>query len=209
MKLYSYPTAPSARRARIFCAEKGISVAVENIDLRQGEHLADRYLRINGQGLIPTLQLDDGTTITENIAIAVYLDAQFPDPTLLGSTPLQCARVFQWNARVEFEGLLPLADSLRNSHPAFKGRALPGVVPYEQISELAARGTDRVQRFLHVLDTALQQQEFVAGSFFSFADITATALVDMLAMAKLNVPADLTRLRRWHEAVQTRPSYTA
>jgi len=209
MKLYSYPAAPSARRARMFMAEKGVPVPIENVDLRQGEHLAPKYLAINPQGLVPTLQLEDGTTITENIAIAVYLEALFPSPPLLGSNPLQCARVMQWNARIELEGLIPLADYLRNSHPAFGHRALPGVVPYEQIAPLAERGRDRVERFAKILEVRLAEQPYLAGDDFSLADITGIAFIDMLSMAKLSAVAAPILQGSWYHHMRNRASYAA
>src|ERR1700758_246183 len=82
MKLYSFPAAPSARRARIFLAEKGLAAEIEDIDLRGGRNLEPAYLAINPQGMVPVLELDDGTRITENIAIAVYLDELKPAPRL-------------------------------------------------------------------------------------------------------------------------------
>ena len=209
MKLYSYPIAPSARRARIFLAEKGLTAKVEDIDLRSGQHLEPAYLAINPQGLVPVLELDDGTRITENVAIAVYLEELKPTPGLFGRNPLERARVFQWNARIEFEGLLPLADRLRNSLPAFKGRALPGAVAYEQIPELVDRSDDRVKRFLRIMSERLTGREFIAGDTYSFADITGLVFVDMLRMARLEVPAELEALRNWHERMRARASYAA
>jgi glutathione S-transferase len=207
MKLFSYPTAPSARRARIFLAEKGVPVEIEDVDLRTGQHLSSAYLAVNPQGLVPALRLDDGTIITENIAIATYIEAVVPVPPLLGVTPLERAYVLQWNARVEFEGLLPLADALRNRHPAFRGRALPGTVAYDQIPDLATRGLERVKRFLETLEAQFANREFLAGDFFSFADITAVAFVDMLAMAKLAISDTQPNLGRWFSTVRRRPSY--
>ena len=210
MKLYSFPMAPSARRARMFLAEKGLTAEIVDIDLRSGRHLEPAYLAINPQGLVPVLELDDGTRITENIAIAVYLDALKPTPALFGGNALERARVFQWNARIEFEGLLPLADCLRNAHPAFKGRAIPGAVGYEQIPQLAQRGEDRVKRFLQTLNERFAgSQEFIASSACSFADLTAVIFVDMLKMARLELPAGLDPLRNWHDRMRARPSYTA
>jgi len=209
MKLYCYPAAPSARRARIFLAEKGVQVLIENVDLRQGEHLAPKYLAINPQGLVPTLQLEDGTTITENIAIAVYLEASFPSPPLLGSDPLQRARVMQWNARTELEGLIPLADYLRNSHPAFEHRALPGVVSYEQIAPLAERGRNRVERFVKIMEARLGEQPYLAGDDFSLADITGIVFIDMLSMAKLTAVAAQILQSPWYGRMRSRASYAA
>jgi glutathione S-transferase len=209
MKLYSFPIAPSARRARIALAEKGLDATLEDVDLRSGRQLEPAYLAINPQGLVPVLELDDGTRITENIAIAAYLDAIKPTPALFGTTPLERARVFQWNARIEIEGLMPLADLLRNSHPAFQGRAVPGAVGYEQIPQLAARGDDRVKRFLPILSERLAEREFVATDAYSFADITAVVFVDMLRMAKVELPATLQPLCGWYDRARARASYGA
>ena len=158
---------------------------------------------------MPTLQLEDGTTITENIAIATYLEALFPSPALLGSNPLQRARVMQWNARIELEGLIPLADYLRNSHPAFSHKALPGVVPYEQIASLAECGRDRVERFLKILEVRLGEQPFLAGDDFSLADITGIAFIDMLSMAKLSDAAAPILQGAWYGQMRSRASYAA
>jgi glutathione S-transferase len=209
MKLYSFPTAPSARRALIFLAEKGLTVAIEDVDLRTGRHLEPAYLAVNPQGLVPVLELDDGTRITENIAIATYLEELKPTPPLFGRNPLERARVFQWNARLEFEGLLPLADRLRNSHPAFKGRAVPGAAPYDQIPQLAERGGERVKRFLGILNEHLAGQELIVGDAFSFADITGVVFMDMLRMARVEVPVELEHLRNWYDRMRARASYTA
>ena len=190
-------------------AEKGLTATIVDVDLRSGAHLEPAYLAINPQGLVPVLELDDGTRITENIAIAAYLEEIKPTPHLFGRNPLERARVFQWNARLEFEGLLPLADLLRNSHPAFKSRALPGAVSYEQIPQLADRGGERVKRFLRILNDHLAGREFVAGDVHSFTDITGVVFIDMLRMAKLELPAELEALRAWYDRMRTRASYGA
>jgi glutathione S-transferase len=209
MKLYSFPVAPSARRARMFLAEKGLTAEIVDVDLRGGRHLEPEYLAINPQGLVPMLELDDGTRITENIAIAVYLEELQPTPALFGRNALERARVFQWNARLEFEGLLPLADRIRNTHPAFQGRALPGPVAYEQIPQLADRADTRVKRFLEILSERLEGREFIASDTYSFADITAVAFIDFLKPARLEIPADLQPLRAWYERARSRSSYAA
>jgi glutathione S-transferase len=209
MKLYSCAAAPSARRARMFLAEKGLRATIVEVDLRAGQHLEPAFLAVNPQGMVPVLELDDGARITENLAIAVYLDGLQPSPPLLGRDLLQRARVFQWHARLELEGLLPLADWVRNTHPAFQGRALPGVAAYEQIPQLAPRSERRVGRFLSILDGQLAQHEFVGGDSYSFADITAVVFIDMLRMASVTVAAELQALRAWHERMRARANYAA
>ena len=126
--LYDCATAPSPRRARILLAEKGVRHATVQVDLRAGEQLRDAYRRINPHGTVPALRTDDGLLLTDNAGIAAYLEARFPEPPLLGTTPRDKAEVASWNWRIEFEGLMAIADAMRNSAPAMANRALPGPV---------------------------------------------------------------------------------
>ena len=138
--LYDCGTAPSPRRARILLAEKGIAHETVQVDLRNGEQLGEAYRRLNPQCTVPALRTDGGAILTDNAAIAAYLEARFPNPPLLGETPEEKAEVASWNWRMEFEGLMAVAEALRNSAPAMADRALPGAVNYPQIPELARRG---------------------------------------------------------------------
>jgi glutathione S-transferase len=205
--LYDFVNAPSARRARMFILEKGIEVTRVTVDLAKGEHLLPSYLAVNPAGLVPALKLADGEIITENDGIAAYLEAAFPTPALLGATPLMRGRIMQWNARLELEGLLPLAAYLRNRHPAFIGRAVPGTYAAEQIPALAERGRDQVSHFLPTLDRQLREHAFVAGAEFSYADITAIVFIDFMTTARLSVPLELNALLSWAERIRRRPSY--
>ena len=137
--LYDCATAPSPRRARIFLAEKGVAYETVQVDLRNSEQLSSAYQTINPQCTVPTLRTEDGAMLTDNAAITAYLEARYPEPPLLGITPNEKAQVASWNWRVEFEGLLAVAEALRNSAPSMANRALPGQVDYPQIPELAQR----------------------------------------------------------------------
>ena len=143
--LYDCATAPSPRRARILLAEKGIVHETVPIDLRSGEQLSDAYRKINPQCTVPALRTEAGLLLTDNAAIAAWVEARYPEPPLLGSTPEEKAEIASWNWRVEFEGLLAIAEAMRNSAPAMANRALAGPVDYAQIPELAQRGR-RVNR---------------------------------------------------------------
>ncbi|MBL6752311.1 MAG: glutathione S-transferase [Nevskia sp.] len=209
MKLYDYTMAPSPRRARMFLAEKGLEPEIVQVDLRASAQLKPEFLAINPQATVPVLVLDDGQAITENLAIAAYLEAAYPEPPLLGTTPLEKARVLQWNSRAEFEGLLAVAEVLRNGHPAFAKRAITGTDDYEQIPQLAERGRARVGRFWGVLEQRLAQSPFVSGERFGMADITAVVAVDFAKVVRLAPPESCTSIRRWHEAMRARPSYGA
>lgn len=204
--LYDCATAPSPRRARIFLAEKAIPHETVHVDLRSGEQLGEAYRLINPECTVPALRTEEGVVLTDNAAIAAYLEALKPDPPLLGSTPLERAQVASWNWRAEFEGLLSVAEALRNSSPAMVNRALPGRRDYPQIPELAQRGVQRVQAFFDTLEARLQGREFLATDRFSVADITALVAVDFARIVKTKPGEQHTNLLRWRAALAARPS---
>lgn len=202
--LYDCATAPSPRRARIFLTEKGIAHETVQVDLRTGEQLGEAYRRVNPHCTVPALVTDEGPVLTDNAGIAAYLEARYPEPPLLGRTPLEKAEVAAWQWRVEFEGLMAIAEALRNSSPAMAGRALPGPVDYAQIPALAERGLARLQHFLAVLDAHLQGRDFIAAGQFSVADITAVVAVDFARVVKVKPGEAHPHLLRWREAMQAR-----
>jgi glutathione S-transferase len=204
--LYDCATAPSPRRARILLAEKGIEHETVQVDLRSGEQLREDFRRINPQCTVPVLRTEEGALLTDNAAIAAYLEAAYPQPALLGVTPLEKAEVSSWNWRVEFEGLLAIAEGLRNGSPAMANRALPGPHDYAQIPELAQRGQLRVQHFFDALDARLQGREFIATERFSIADITAVVAVDFARVVKVKPGEQHPNLLRWRAAMAARPA---
>ncbi len=209
MKLYDCKTAPSPRRVRIFAAEKGIELERVEVDLAKGEQFSESFRKINPDCVVPALELEDGTCINEVSAICRYLESVFPEPPLLGSTPLEMATVIMWDTKVEQQGLAAMKDAFRNSAKGLKGHALTGPVSYEQIPQLAERGLKGVSVCLNSLNEQLDGREFIAGDFFSVADITAQVLVDFAAWMKIAIPDDASHLKRWYEAVSSRPSAVA
>lgn len=207
--LYDFTMAPSPRRARILLAEKGIAHGNVQVNLVTGEHLGEAYRALNPQCTVPALQLDDGTVLPDNPAIAAWAEAVHPEPALLGRTPLEKAEVASWNSRIEFEGLLAIAEAMRNSAPAMKDRALTGAANVAQIPELAQRGLARAQRFFDVLDAHLAGRDFIATDRFSLADITAVVLVDFARVVRLKPVETHANIRRWREALANRPSLSA
>ena len=204
--LYDCASAPSPRRARILLAEKGVPHETVQVDLRSGEQLGEAFRRINPLCTVPALRTDDGEVLADNAAITAYLEARFPTPPLLGTTPIEQAEIASWNWRVEFEGLLAIAEALRNGTPAMANRALPGPVDYAQIPELAQRGLARAQHFFEVLDQRLADHDFLAAGRFSIADITAVVAVDFARVIKLRVGEQHPHLQRWRAAMALRPS---
>ena len=204
--LYDCASAPSPRRARILLAEKGVAHDTVQVDLRSGEQLGPTYRLINPQCTVPALRADDGLMLTDNAAIAAYLEARFPEPALMGSTPTEKADIASWNWRVEFEGLLAIAEALRNSSPAMAERALPGPQNYPQIAELAQRGVARIQQLFVTLNAQLEGREFIAAEHFSLADITAVVVVDFARVVKIKPGGAHPHLVRWRERMGARPS---
>ena len=204
--LYDCSTAPSPRRARIVLAEKGVAHHTVQVDLRSGEQLGPAYRLINPQCTVPALRTDDGLLLTDNAGIAAYLEARFPDPALMGSTPAEKAEIASWNWHVEFDGLLAIAEALRNSSPAMANRALPGPQNYPQITELAQRGVARVQQLFVTLDRQLEGREFVAAGCFSLADITAVVTVDFARVVKVRATDAHPNLVRWRALMAARPT---
>jgi glutathione S-transferase len=206
LTLYDCSTAPSPRRARILLAEKGVRHETVQVDLRGGEQLGAAFRAINANGTVPALRTDDGLLLTDNAAIAAWLEARFPEPALLGGTPAEKAEIASWNWRIEFEGLLAIAEAMRNSAPAMADRALPGPVNYAQIPELAQRGLARVQRFFVDLNERLAGRDFVAAGRFSIADITAVVAVDFARVVRVKAGEQHPELQRWRASMAERPS---
>jgi len=207
--LYDCATAPSPRRARILLAEKGVAYETIQVDLRSGEHLGEAYRKINPQCTVPALRTEEGLILTDNAGITAYLEARFPEPPLLGTTPAEKADVASWNWRIEFEGLLAIAEAMRNSAPAMANRALTGPVNYAQIPELARRGLARVEQFFVTLNERLAGRDTIATDRFSVADITAAVAVDFARVVKVRPGEQHPNLRRWREALAERPSLSS
>lgn len=203
MKLYDGGRAPNPRRVRIFLAEKGIGVPTEQVDLGALEHKKEPFAAVNPMQRVPVLVLDDGTTISESIAICRYFEALQPDPPLFGRGAEGAALVEMWNRRAELNLLHPVMHVFRHTHPGMKALEVP------QVPDWAEANKPRVFEFLRFLDGELKGRRFIAGDQFTVADITALMAVDLMKPAKLAVPEEFTNLRRWHAEVSARPSAAA
>jgi glutathione S-transferase len=203
MKLYDSGRAPNPRRTRIFLAEKGISVPTEQVDMMAKQHKTPAYAAINPLQRMPALVLNDGTIITESIAICRYFEALQPEPSLFGLGAKEIAQVEMWNRRCEINFLANVANVFRHLHPAMKELEVP------QVPEWGEANKPRVTDFLAILDGQLKSAPFVAGGRFSVADITALVAYEFMKPAKLAVPDGLANVRRWYADVSARPSAKA
>src|ERR1700704_1850264 len=166
MKLYDGGRAPNPRRVRVYLAEKGVTVPMEQVDLGALAQKSSAFTAINPIQRVPVLVLDDGTVIAESIAICRYFEELNPEPPLFGRGALEVAQIEMWNRRLELHLLFPVAHVFRNSHPAMKDLEVP------QVPAWAEANKPRVAEFLAIFDRELKARPFVAGERYSVADIT-------------------------------------
>ncbi len=203
MKLYDGGRAPNPRRVRVFLAEKGIEVPLVPVDMGAMGHKGEEVARRNPLQRLPVLELDDGTILTESIAICRYFEELHPEPALFGRGALGRAQVEMWQRRMELNMLSCVAQAFRHIHPAMKEWEIP------QIPEWGEANKPKVLEFLSILDGELADREFAAGEEFSIADITGLIAVDFMKPARITVPEELTNVVRWYQAISARPSAKA
>ena len=202
MKIYDSKTAPNPRRVRIFVAEKGIQIPYEEVDLVKAVNRGEEFRKKNPSGTVPVLELDDGTCISETVAICRYLEELHPNPPLMGADAKDRALVEMWQRRMELELLIPIADAFRQRHDFFKGkiRQLP---EYAEVQKKNAE--DRLAR----LNNELANRNFIAGDRYTIADITALCAIDFGRVSKIAIQPDQANLARWHAEVSARASAKA
>ena len=203
MKIIETRSAPNPRRVRIFLAEKGIAIPYEEIDIMKGAHKEAAFTKANPMQRVPVLVLDDGTAISETVAICRYFEETQPEPALFGKGALGRATVEMWNRRMELGLLNHVASAFRHTHPG--GAALE--VP--QIKEWGEVNKPRALEVMKVMDEQLTSHKFIAGDAYSIADITGMVAVDFARVIKLRIPDEMKSLQRWHAEVSARPSAKA
>jgi glutathione S-transferase len=203
MKLYSHSLAPNPRRVRIFAAEKGINLTLEDVDILAGQSRTPEFLAKNSSGAVPVLELDDGSHLSESVAICRYLEGLHPEPNLLGRDLREQADIERWNRRMELELFAAIGRTVQNTSSIFQGR-------FKQFPEYGEAQRAVVYQRLERMDRELNGHQFVAGDRFTIADITALVAIDIGGrLADIKVAPDLAHLTRWHNAVSNRPSANA
>lgn len=196
--------APHPRRVRIFLAEKEIRISSRQVSMIAGEHKAADILALNSLGQLPILQLDDGTILSESVAICRYLESQHPEPPLFGTSALEIAQIDMWIRRIDFQIAPPLSAVWLHSHPMTEA-----YMQREGLTRFAAHGDENRIRYaekLAWLDAELDGRAFIAGSVYSMADIVALSMIDFGRFVGLQIPAALHNLGSWHARMSDRPS---
>ena len=203
MKLYDGGKAPNPRRVRIFLAEKGVEIPLEPIDMTALGHKSESVRALNPLQRLPVLELDDGTALSESVAICRYFEELHPNPPLMGRDMQDRAVVEMWQRRIEMHLLLPVANVFRHAHPAMAEWEVP------QIKEFSEANRPKVMDMLQFLDAEMEDRPFIAGDNFTIADITAMIAIDFMKPARLQVPDDHEALLSWYGNVKARPSANA
>ena len=202
MKIFETRTAPSPRRVRIFLAEKNIPMEYVQLDIEKGENLSTQFKAKNPMGKVPILQLDDGVCISEAASICRYFEEIQPEPSLMGTTPLEKAQIDMWQRQVEMYLFMQVGMCFQHTTGYFKDR----MTPIKEYGEVA--GKNAVD-FLEILDRRLAESKFIAGETFSIADITALCAIDFARVVKLKISDEQQNLQRWYQSVSNRPSAKA
>ncbi len=202
MILYEFAPAPNPRRVRIFLSEKGIDIETRQIDLMKGEHKKDDYKRMSPLSQVPTLELDDGTFITESIAICHYFEALQPEPNLLGNDPKEIAIIEMWQRRIELLLMLGIANTYRHGHPAMAALE-------DQVKEWSEASRPRVVKMLHWFDKQMEGKEYMCLDRYTIADISALVCFDFAKWPQIDIPDDCKNLKDYYERLNSRPSASA
>ena len=202
MIFYDCEPAPNPRRARIFLHEKDIDIPIEQIDIMKGDHKKDNYKKMSPLSQVPTLELDDGTYITESIAIFRYFEALQPEPNLMGKDPKEIAIIEMWQRRLELLLMQGIANTYRHGHPSMASLE-------EQIKEWAEASRPRVIKTLNWLEGEMEDKEFICLDRFTIADITALVCFDFAKWPRIDIPENCKNLLSYYERLSQRPSAKA
>ncbi len=203
MKLYDTPLAPNPRRVRWFMAEKGIEdIEIHTFNLIKGEHREAAYVEKAGLPLVPALELDDGTTIAESVAICRYLESRYPEPNLFGRDAEEVAVIEMWMRRAELMVAHPMMLGVRHTHPALAALE-------QQVPAVGEWSRDSALRALKFFDRRLEGRDWIAADRITIADIVAFIGLDFGRLIKLAPPPELKNVCRWADVMRARPAAKA
>ncbi|WP_373078280.1 glutathione S-transferase family protein [Zhongshania sp.] len=204
MKLYTFEAAPNPRRLGLLLKHKGINIDTQAVDLMKKEQFSDSFCAINPRSTLPTLVLDDGTVLTDTIAICMYIDSQYPDKPLFGRNELERAQVIGRCHQIFFEGFTAVAEVLRNKGDAFKDRPLPGPLKMPQLPELIERGNLRIGAFYEAMNDEVAERDFLVGNDLSQADIDLYVTLGFCGWVKRQIPDTCPALQNWFTNMKAR-----
>jgi glutathione S-transferase len=204
LRLYD-ATGPNPRVVRMFIAEKGIVVPTTVFVIGTGQNLTPAHLARNPLGQVPVLEADDGTCISETLAICEYLEEVHPEPSLFGRTPEQRGETRMWARRVDLSIGEPLLNAYRMSPAGWRR--------FRERSRLAPEGARAMREIgaqnLAWLDGHLARNEYLCGARFSAADILLYVTLSYALEVGFALAPEWQGVSRWVETLSRRPSAEA
>jgi len=202
MKLYDFVGAPNPKKVRVYLAEKGIDVPAVPVNIISGENRTPEFLKKNPLGGLPVLELDDGSLLTESLAIIEYFEELHPNPPMIGTSVLERARVREIERIAEIGVLTRVAQIFQNTNPFMAGRI-------KQSADAAETARNTLTASLKVLDAKIGSRPFVAGERPTIADCTLLAALDFGEFAQVTFDPACRNVARWHDEFKQRPSAQA
>jgi glutathione S-transferase len=202
MKIYDFVGAPNPKKLRVYLSEKGISVPYEQVNLITAENRTPEFLAKNPSGGLPVLELDDGTFLNESLAIIEYFEEMYPNPPMIGTTPLERARVRALERTCDIGVLMRVGTIFQNTHPFMASRL-------KQSADAAENARGQLHGALAVLDARIGPRTFVAGERPTIADCTLFAALEFAEFAQVAIAPGFANVARWHAAFRLRPSAMA
>jgi glutathione S-transferase len=204
VKLYD-SVGPNPRIVRMFMAEKGIEMPKQTVDLRKGENREADHLKRNPHGQMPTLELDDGSYLSEITAICEYLEEKNPKPAMIGETPEARAECRMWTRRVDLNICEPLANGYRF------GEALKFFEKRIPCAPEASPGLKMIaaNRLRWLNEQMADGRDYLCGKRFTLADILLYCWLDFGNQVGQPLDTANTNIVTWMARVAERPSVKA
>ena len=205
MKLYQFDLAPASKRVTFFLEETGIEVPIVQLNVRDGDQFEEPYNSLNPFHCIPFLELEDGTVISETVAICRFLEeTNNSSKKLFGKTSKERAIIEMWNRRLEIDGYIPLINGIRNKFERYEGKVLPGTRnDLPQVPAIAKRGIESCRILFERLNAHLNTSPYVAGKTLSIADITGYEVVTLAIAIEMNFD-EFEKVKAWYEKLDRR-----
>ena len=201
MRLYEDPRTPNSLRVQYYLAEKGIDVERVTLDINAHDHKTAAFAEKNPKMRVSVLELDDGTFISESMAICRYFEELHPNPSLFGETAKEKALVEMWSRRAELGLMTMVASVFRHSHPSMATMEVP------QIREWSDANREKISEELEIYDQALADRDYIAGDAFSVADITFFVAANFMRVTKRRIDENTPNLLKWFERVSAREAF--
>lgn len=203
--------APSPWVVWIFAQEKKLHMERRVLDLLARENRRKPFTsQISPLGELPAIVLDDGTIITEITAICEYLEEIYPDPPLIGSTPLERAETRMWLRRIDQKIAEPMGEgfSAEEGRPFFEADSKDAGLITKTILPPAAAAVlkQKAQRMIVWLCAELDGREWVCGSRFTLADIFLYCFLQFGENHGQPIPHGADWARDFFNRVKQRPS---